>query len=402
MEYRIQEISQILQVPPSTVRFWETEFSNVIKPARTQGGQRRFSDQDIEYLKRIKELLHIKKQTIAQVKDLFQSGNGDKEKIEWERKTILLTGGTGTFGYNFCRFMLENHPPRAIRIFSRGELKQKDPSGDSGDDLIRYCLGDVREPERLRRAMEGVDLVIHAAALKQFFLCEFNPFETVKTNILGAQNVIDAAIDVGVKKVIALSSDMAVNPTSLYGTTKLCAEKMFIQGNVYSGARGTAFSCIRLPELLTRKGNLLDAFRAQRKTGSLCVSDPEMTRFWPDLRRSAESVLKAFVAMRGGEIFVPLSPSIRVMDLAEAFAPECRIKIIGMGQAERLHSTLISPEESRNSIRNEEMFVLLSDLFTGDSGQEESRSEAEFSYESRGNNDWLSIPELQESLPELL
>ncbi len=400
MEYRIQEVSEKLQVPVSTIRYWETEFADVIRPKRTGGGQRRYSERDIEQLGHIRDLLHFKNRSIAQARKVLKGGNADLGEINWEKKSILLTGGTGSFGKHFCKVMLKKYHPKVIRVYSRDELKQHEMRQVFGDS-IRYFIGDVRDAERIRRAMEGADIVIHVAALKQVPACEYNPFEAIKTNIYGAQNIIDAAIDVGVQKVIALSCDTAVNPANLYGATKLCAEKIFIQGNAYSGARGTAFSCIRLPELLTREGNLLDTFRVQRKTGVLNIPDPEMTRFWPDFERAAESVLNAFAAMRGGEIFVPLSPTIRVLDLAEAFAPECRIRTTGMSQGERLHSILITEEEGRNIVFDGGMYIIPLKQFgcRERDNPQDKHTPPGFSYESRTNPDWLSAQALKEWFP---
>lgn len=403
MEYRIREVSRKLEIPPSTIRYWEAEFAEVLKPKRTNGGQRRYSEKEIQQLIEIKQLVHVNSRTIEQAKRLLKNGNADDEAIDWQKKTILITGGTGVFGGRFCEYMLRRHTPRAIRLYSRGETKHTELAGKFGDDLVRYCIGDVRDPDRLKRAMEGVDVVIHAAALKQAYLCEFNPFETVKTNIQGAQNVIDAAIDAGVKKVIALSSDTAVTPHSLYAVTKLCAEKIFIQGNTYSGSRGTVFSCIRLPELLSRKGRLIDIFRSQRKHGVLYIEDSEMTRFWPDFQRSAESTLNALCRMHGGEIFVPAATSIKVRDLAAALAPDCPIEITGLGRGERRHAVLITEEEGRNTVLDHEnLYTILSDhtdvkQYTA---PRYNRMPDGFSYDSGSNRNRLSPQELKRFINE--
>ena len=396
-EYRIQQVSNKLEVPESTIRYWETEFIEIIKPRRTNGRQRRYSDKDVEQLMQIKELLHHKNRSIEQAKHLLKSGNDDVESINWEKQSILLTGGTGTFGRHFCKFMLEKHNPRVIRIFSRDALKQHEMCREFGDEKARYFLGDVREADRLKRAMEGADIIVHAADLKHISLCEFNPFEAVKTNIHGAQNIIDAAIDVGVKKVIALSSDMAVNPVNLYGATKLCAEKIFIQGNAYSGSRGTRFSCIRFSDALISRGNVLDFFQSQKKTGIITIGDHKMTRFWPDFQESAGCVLRALSQMQGGEIFVSMAPSIMVTDLAAVIAPECKIEITGMSPGEKLHTLLITEEEARNTVLNENMYIILSDGAAqgGYAGPEYKRLPVGFEYVSHKNNSWLHIPDLK-------
>ena len=397
MEYRIRQVSEKLEVPESTLRYWEMEFVEIIKPRRTHGRQRRYSDKDVEQLLQIKELLHLKNRTIEQARHLLKSGNDDFERINWEKKSILLTGGTGVFGRHFCKFMLEKHTPRVIRILSRNGLKQHEMCREFGEEKVRYFLGDVREADRLKRAMEGVDIIVHAAELKHIPACEFNPFEAVKTNINGAQNIIDAAIDAGVNKVIALSTDMAVNPVNLYGATKLCAEKIFIQGNAYSGSRGTRFSCIRFSDALVSRRNVLDLFQSQKKTGILSIGDPEMTRFWPDLQDSAGCVLRALCQMQGGEIFVPMAPSIMVTDLGAVIAPECRIRITGMNQGEKLHTLLITEEEARNTVLNKDMYIILSDNAAqgGYASSEYTRMPAGFAYTSHKNNSWLYIPDLK-------
>ncbi len=398
MEYRIQELSNKLEVPESTIRYWETEFAEIIIPKRTPGGQRRYSQNDLDQLTQIRELLHFKNRTISQAKRILKSGNEDLEKINWGKQTILLTGGTGSFGKHFCKAMLERYHPKTIRVYSRDELKQHEMRQVFGENILRYFIGDVRDADRLKRAMEGADIVVHAAALKQVPSCEYNPFEAVKTNIHGAENIIDAAIDVGVKKVVALSTDKAVNPANLYGATKLCAEKIFIQGNAYSGSRGTRFSCVRYGNVIGSRGSVIPLFREQKKTGKVTITDSRMTRFWITLDQAVELVVMALQHAQGGEIFVPKIPSMRVIDLAKAVAPECEIEIIGIRPGEKLHESLITEEEGRNTIFYNGMYVVLPNYTWWEerrnykSGQ---KLHEDFVYTSNRNDEWLSVDDLK-------
>ena len=240
--------------------------------------------------------------------------------MNWSDLTILLTGGTGSFGRAFTEYVLRNKPPKKLIIFSRDELKQHEMHNalraqGFEEERFRFFIGDVRDQERLRRAMHGVDLVVHAAALKHVPACEYNPFEAVKTNILGAENIINSAIDAGVTKVVALSTDKAVNPVNLYGATKLCAEKLFIQGNSYAGVGGTRFCCVRYGNVIGSRGSIVPLFEKQRKSGRITVTDARMTRFWISLEQGVEQVIRAAeegygVENRGGEIFIPKIPSM--------------------------------------------------------------------------------------------
>jgi len=247
--------------------------------------------------------------------------------ITWKDSVVLVTGGTGSFGKKFTEMMMTKHHPKKLIIFSRDELKQHDMrqvwSDLSGEFPIRYFVGDVRDKERLYRALHGVDIVIHAAALKQVPACEYNPFEAVQTNILGAKNVIDAAIDNGVKRVVALSTDKAVNPINLYGASKLVAEKLFVQGNSYVGGEGTRFSCVRYGNVVGSRGSVIPLFLEQRRRGKLTVTDERMTRFWITLEQGVDFVIRCVESTHGGEIFVPKIPSMKIMDLTKAIAPEC-------------------------------------------------------------------------------
>jgi len=397
MEYRIQDVSQKLEVPKSTIRYWEKEFSSLISPERTNGGQRRYSEEDIDNFKKVKILLHHRNKTIDEARVILKNGNSDTGQIEWDKQSILLTGGTGSFGKHFCKVMIEKYHPKVIRVYSRDELKQHEMRQVFGEEHIRYFIGDVRDPDRLKRAMEGVDMVVHAAALKQVPACEYNPLEAVKTNIHGAQNVIDAAIDVGVKKVVALSTDKAVNPVNLYGATKLCAEKIFIQGNSYSGPRGTRFSCVRYGNVLGSRGSVIPLFEEQKKSGKITVTDERMTRFWLTLDQAVELVIDSFRHMQGGEIFIPRIPTMRITDLAKAIAPGCEIEVIGIRPGEKLHEVLITEEEGRNAVAFNGMYVILPS-YTWWKSQNYRRGKQlpeDFTYSSNRNDEWLTIEELK-------
>jgi len=390
--YRIQEISNLVEVPVSTVRYWQKEFAEFVKPQKTNGGQRRYNDDDLTNLMRIKEILYDSKNSIAQAKQLLRDGKVEEGKIDWKHQTILLTGGTGSFGKHFCRYMMEKHHPKAIRIYSRDELKQHEMRQQFGEKHLRYFIGDVRDVDRLRRAMEGADIVIHAAALKQVPACEYNPFEAVKTNIHGAQNIIDAAIDAKVKKVVALSTDKAVNPVNLYGATKLCSDKIFINGNSYAGAKGTRCSCVRYGNVIGSRGSVIPVFLDQRKNGRLTITDARMTRFWIHLDQAVELVIKALSHMQGGEIFVPIIPSMKVIDLAKALAPGCDIDIIGIRPGEKLHEALITEEDGRNTIRYRNMYVVLPNhsWWVRKNYNSARQMQEGFAYRSENNDSWLT------------
>ncbi|MBI3011125.1 MAG: UDP-N-acetylglucosamine 4,6-dehydratase (inverting) [Candidatus Omnitrophica bacterium] len=273
-------------------------------------------------------------------------------------KTILVTGGTGSFGQQFVDTVLRLSQPEAIRIYSRDELKQQQMQRRVPDQRLRFLIGDVRDKERLYRAMRGVEIVVHAAALKQVPACEYNPFEAVKTNVLGAANVIDAAIDCSVDRVLAISTDKAVNPINLYGATKLCAEKLFIQGNAYSRERRKRFSCARYGNVVASRGSVVPLFLQQRSNGRITVTDRRMARFWMTLEQGVAFVLRCLDLMHGGEIFVPKIPSMSIMDLANVIAPGCRITFTGIRPGEKLHELLISPDEAQHTRAFPDMFVI--------------------------------------------
>lgn len=267
--------------------------------------------------------------------------------------SILVTGGSGTFGNAFARLVLTEHSPSRLIILSRDEWKQQQMretfrlhDGLMDDPRLRFFLGDVRDPNRLRRAFAGVDVVIHAAALKQVPACEYNPWEAVQTNVLGAQHVIEAAIDCGVRKVLALSSDKAVNPINLYGATKLCMEKLFQQANVYAKHGVPAFSCVRYGNVIGSRGSVLSVWREQAKTGTLTVTDGAMTRFWLTPQDGVRFVLRCLERMRGGEVFVPKLPAVGMKELADAVCPDCAQEQVGIRAGEKRHEVLVSRDES--------------------------------------------------------
>ena len=318
-------------------------------------------------------------------------------------QTILITGGTGTFGQRCVERLLAKHRPRKVIIFSRDELKQHEmrqrfPEG--GPSPVRYFIGDVRDKDRLYRAFEGVDVVIHTAALKQVPVCEYNPIEAVKTNVLGAANIIDAAIDCKVRKVIALSTDKAVNPTNLYGASKLCAEKLFIHGNAYVTRASTKLSCVRYGNVVASRGSVIPLFLQQRHNGIVTVTDKRMTRFWITVEQGVEFVLRCLEGMRGGELFVPKIPSMRLMDLVTAVAPKARIQFTGIRPGEKLHELLVSKDEARHTLQYPNMFVVLPSSLQHRAdrlkhlGVKGVPVKDEFVYGSDNNPHQLTIPEL--------
>jgi UDP-N-acetylglucosamine 4,6-dehydratase len=293
--------------------------------------------------------------------------------------------------------LLSGEQPRRLIVFSRDELKQHEMQQKFNAPCMRYFLGDVRDADRLRRAMDGVDIVVHTAALKQVPACEYNPFEAVKTNILGAVNVIDAAIDTGVEKVIALSTDKAVNPINLYGATKLCAEKLFVQGNAYVGARQTKFSCARYGNVVASRGSVIPLFQQQKETGVLTVTDKRMTRFWLTLSAGVDFVLRCLDRMQGGEIFIPRIPSMNIMDLAEAIAPGCKTEVTGIRPGEKIHELLVSSDEARFTLEFPDMYVIQPAQMWWEPGnwKEGKTVDDDFSYTSDSNPNWLTVEDLQ-------
>lgn len=293
---------------------------------------------------------------------LITTPNGARagiQKLNWHDLAVLITGGTGSLGKKLTEIMLREHHPKKLIIFSRDELKQHEMRVSGFDDpLLRYFIGDVRDVTRLRRAFAGVDVVIHAAALKQVPACEYNPIEAVRTNVDGARNVIDAAIDAGVKSVMALSTDKAVNPVNLYGATKMVAEKLFVQANAYSGSGPTRFSCVRYGNVVASRGSVIPLFLEQRKNGKVTITDSRMTRFWLTLKQAANFVISCTEQMHGGEVFVPKIPSMNIQELAQAVAPGCKIEIIGIRPGEKVHEVLVSEDEARHTLELDNKFVI--------------------------------------------
>ena len=273
-------------------------------------------------------------------------------------KTILITGGTGSLGKKLTRKILSRFSPKKIIIFSRDELKQSEMRQSFPEQCLRFFIGDVRDKERLYRAFDGVDYVVHAAALKQVPAAEYNPFEAIKTNVLGAQNVIDVCVDLGIKKVVALSTDKAANPINLYGATKLCSDKLFIAGNSYAGSKDTRFSVVRYGNVVGSRGSVIPLFLKLKSTGVLPVTDTRMTRFWITLDEGAEFVLMSLEKMKGGEIFVPKIPSASMTEVARAIAPKCEVKVVGIRPGEKLHETLISEDDGRLTLEYDTHFVI--------------------------------------------
>lgn len=317
----------------------------------------------------------------------------------FDNQAVLITGGTGSFGKRFIETVLRQHNPKKIIIFSRDELKQHEMRTVLGfnDSRLRYFIGDVRDADRLRRAMTGVNVVVHAAALKQVPACEYNPFEAVQTNIMGSKNVIDAAIDSGVARVLALSTDKAVNPVNLYGATKLVAEKLFVQGNSYAGAGGARFSCVRYGNVVGSRGSVVPLFETQRKTGVITLTDERMTRFWITLDQGVRFVIRCIERMQGGEVFVPKIPSMRIPDLAAVLAPECRIELTGIRPGEKLHEVMISEDEARNTVELDDMFVI-KPLFPWWSSKQWDMGRPlpdGFRYASDTNTEWLGADDLK-------
>jgi UDP-N-acetylglucosamine 4,6-dehydratase (inverting) len=322
-------------------------------------------------------------------------------EIVIEGKTILITGGTGSFGRKFTEVLLQEHKPMAVRVFSRGELLQMQMQAEFSDESrIRYFIGDVRDRDRLYRAMNGVDIVVHAAALKQVPACEYNPIEAVRTNIDGAVNVIDAALDNGVEKVVALSTDKAVHPVNLYGATKLVAERLFVQANAYRGKRRTMFSVVRYGNVVASRGSVIPLFLKQRDAGTLTLTDARMTRFWITLEEGARLVLKCLQQMSGGEILVPKLPSMTLVDLATALAPGAQWNVTGIRPGEKLHEVLITEDEARHARECAEFFVIEPEHQFWDSAAWESGTPLPecFSYRSDNNPQKLSREQLRATL----
>ncbi|HOG58536.1 MAG TPA: UDP-N-acetylglucosamine 4,6-dehydratase (inverting) [Anaerolineaceae bacterium] len=322
--------------------------------------------------------------------------------MEWNKKVVLVTGGTGSFGKKLIKILVEEYHPAKIIVFSRDELKQHEMRVSGyNHPSIRYFIGDVRDRERLSRAFYGVNIVVHAAALKQVPACEYNPMEAIKTNILGSSNVADAAIENGVEKVLALSTDKAVNPINLYGATKLAAEKLLIQSNAYAGGRNTRIACTRYGNVVGSRGSVVPLFIQQRPSGRLTITDERMTRFWISLEQGVRFVIRCIEQMQGGEVFVPKIPSMNMMDLARAVAPEAEVDIIGIRPGEKLHETLISEDEARTTVELPDMYVVqpASAMWFGHAWEEKGKRLPDgFRYSSNNNTDWLDLNRITEMI----
>lgn len=320
--------------------------------------------------------------------------------MDWHNLTVLVTGGTGSFGKKFTEIALKDFRPKKLIIFSRDELKQSEMREQFPDPELRFFLGDVRDLDRLMRAFEGVDLVIHAAALKQIPTLEYNPFEAIKTNIIGTQNVVEAAVERGVAKVLVISTDKAVNPINLYGATKLCAEKISVAANAYVGLKRTRITCVRYGNVVGSRGSVVPLFLRQRKSGVLTVTDTRMTRFWMTIEQGVRFVISSIELMHGGEIIVPRIPSMRITDLSKVMAPECELKIVGVRPGEKLHEVLLTEDESRRTRAFDEFFVIEPEYaFKGDTHWTGGNPVRDgFRYTSDENDEWLTPENLREMM----
>lgn len=316
--------------------------------------------------------------------------------------TILLTGGTGSFGNAFVERVTQEWPSAVIRVYSRDELKQSEMRTRWGDAQLRFFIGDVRDRQRLRRAAEGADFIVHAAAMKQVPACEYNPSEAIQTNIIGAMNVVDAAIDAGVERVVALSTDKAVNPVNLYGATKLCAEKTIVQGNAYAARRETRLACVRYGNVVGSRGSVVPLFREQAESGRITITDERMTRFWITLPQGVELVLFAMEHLAGGEVFVPKIPSMKVTDLADVIAPGAEREVIGIRPGEKLHEVLVTSDEARHTVEVDEVYVIQPDhpWWEPHSRWLDGKPlDDGFAFASNTNSWWLTGEELTAMLP---
>lgn len=324
-------------------------------------------------------------------------------------KSVLVTGGTGSFGKKFIGTILRQYPTvQRVVVYSRDELKQFEMSQQFSPTefpQIRYFIGDVRDRDRLRRAMEDIDIVVHAAALKQVPAAEYNPFEAIKTNIIGAQNVIENAIDMGVKKVVALSTDKAAAPINLYGATKLCSDKLFVSANNFRGRHDISFSVVRYGNVMGSRGSVIPFFLRKRDEGVIPITDRRMTRFNITLVDGINLVLHALTHMWGGEIFIPKIPSYRIMDVAEAVAPDCKVDFIGIRPGEKLHEEMITQTDAINSIEFDNYYVILPSMPLWDVKKFAAAFDGKFcqngfSYSSGSNTDWLTVPQLRDLIRE--
>jgi UDP-N-acetylglucosamine 4,6-dehydratase len=325
-----------------------------------------------------------------------------KPMDSFDGRSILVTGGTGSFGKRFVKTLLDRYKPARLVVFSRDELKQFEMAQEISAPCLRYFIGDVRDRDRLNLALNGIDTIIHAAALKQVPAAEYNPMECIKTNVLGAENIVNAAIARGVERIIALSTDKAVNPINLYGATKLCADKLFIAANHLAGVDGPRFSVVRYGNVIGSRGSVIPLFKRCRAAGKLPITDERMTRFWLHLDQGVDFVMRCAFLMRGGEVFVPKIPSMRIVDLARAIAPECELEIVGVRPAEKLHEVLVPVDDARNTLEFNEFFVIQPSFHEwawqngGVYGNEKGKPvPADFEYRSDSNAIWLTETQLR-------
>lgn len=323
-------------------------------------------------------------------------------------KTILITGGTGSFGNAFVEYVLDHYSPKKIIIYSRDEYKQFIMANKFKEygKILRFFIGDVRDKDRLYRAFEGVDYVVHAAALKQVPACEYNPIEAVKTNINGAMNIVDAALDCGVKRVVALSTDKAVNPINLYGGTKLVSDKLFIAANAYAGAKDVCFSIVRYGNVAGSRGSVIPFFRNIIANGGseLPITDYRMTRFWISLDEGVQLVIKALSEAKGGETFISKIPSFKITDLAQAILPGCSMPEVGIREGEKLHEIMVTREDSMNTYEYDRHFIVYPHMDWWNPKKIQAggkKIEPGFEYSSGTNTEWLSVEELQERLKDV-
>lgn len=327
--------------------------------------------------------------------------------IDLNGASVLITGGTGSFGKKCTEMILKTYKPKRLIIFSRDELKQFEMQqrfSEAEYPCMRYFLGDIRDADRLHRAFQGVDFVIHAAALKQVPAAEYNPFEAIKTNVIGAENIINACLDCGVKRVVALSTDKAANPINLYGATKLCSDKLFIAGNAYSGDSGTRFAVVRYGNVVGSRGSVVPFFKNMVASGAttLPITDPRMTRFWITLEQGVRFSLDCLERMEGGELFVPKIPSMTVTDLATAVAPDVTTEVIGIRPGEKLHEVLISEDDARHTLEFDDHYVIEPEFHWWSGSSHVARGgtpvDEGFCYASDTNDQWLTIDELREMI----
>lgn len=327
----------------------------------------------------------------------------DSDAFSLDGRSILITGGTGSFGKRFVKRLYERYRPARVVVYSRDELKQFEMAQEIQHPTLRYFIGDVRDGERLQRALKGIEIIVHAAALKQVPAAEYNPIECIKTNILGAENIVNAAINEKVERVIALSTDKAANPINLYGATKLCSDKLLIAANHLSGMGGTRFSVVRYGNVIGSRGSVIPFFKERRKTGKLPITDVRMTRFWITLDEGVTFVERMLGLMKGGEVFIPKIPSMRIVDLARAIAPECPHEIVGVRPGEKLHEVMVPRDEAMNTLEFDQFYVIRPSFHWWDypddlkyGGIEGRPVPEEFEYRSDTNTAWLGVEDLKQ------